>query len=369
MKYYLIAGERSGDLHASHLMQELKKQDPAAQFRFWGGDMMQAQGGELVVHYQELAIMGFIEAVANIFKIAGYLRKCRHDILEYKPDVVILVDYAGFNMRIAKFCKEHGIKTFFYISPKIWAWNEGRVEGVKANIDRMFTILPFETEFYQKHNYKVDYVGNPIADTVAEHPVNPNFRKDNDLPDKPIIAILPGSRKQEIEAMLHFMVSIVPSFQDYQLVIAAVSNMDSSYYEAFRRDDLVKIVYDQTYDLLAHSEAALVTSGTATLETALFNVPQVVCYKGSMASYLIARAVIKVKFISLVNLIAGRQIVPELIQEKFKATYMIQELKKILNDKEARQAQLDGYAELKAKLGQQQAAAKAAQLMVGYLKE
>ncbi|RYZ39462.1 MAG: lipid-A-disaccharide synthase, partial [Sphingobacteriales bacterium] len=333
-----------------------------------GGEQMQEQGGELVVHYRELAFMGFIEVLASIFKITALLKRCREDIADYKPDVVILVDYAGFNMRIAKYCKTHGIRTFFYISPKIWAWNEGRVKGVKQNIDRMFTILPFETDFYKKHDYTVDYVGNPIADTVAEHQINPHFREQNKLGDKPIIAILPGSRKQEIESMLHFMVSIVPSFPDHILVIAAVSNLDAKYYEAFRRHDRVKIVYDQSYDLLAHSEAALVTSGTATLETALFNVPQVVCYKGSMASYLIARAVIKVKYISLVNLVAERAVVPELIQENFKPSYLITELRKILFDKEARQAQLDGYAEIRKKLGQHQAAKKAAELMVGYLK-
>jgi lipid-A-disaccharide synthase len=355
-------------MHAGHLMTELRRQDPAAEFRFWGGEEMMRQGGEPVVHYRELAVMGFVEALSALPKFARYLKKAKEDILAYRPDVVILVDYAGFNLRVARFVKEQGIKVFFYISPKAWAWNEGRVHKIKRYVDRMFVILPFEQDFYQKHQYPVDYVGNPIADTVGEHRADPDFRQKNDLGDLPIVAILPGSREQEVETMLHFMVSIVPSFRDHLLVIAAVSNLSQSYYEVFNRYENVRIVYDQTYDLLANAKAALVTSGTATLETALFNVPQVVCYKSSAVSYWIARAVIKVKFISLVNLIAGREVVKELIQDSFRPGYIITELKKLLYDNQARQAVLDGYAEIKAKLGQNRSAAKTAELMVNYLK-
>ncbi|HEX8350249.1 MAG TPA: lipid-A-disaccharide synthase, partial [Hymenobacter sp.] len=282
MKYYLIAGERSGDFHASHLMRELRRQDADANFRCWGGDMMEAQGGELVHHYQEMAIMGFLEAATSILKFRRYLKECQRDLLEYRPDVLILVDYAGFNLRVAKFAKQHGIKVFYYISPKIWAWNQSRVHTVKALVDRMFVILPFESEFYQRFGYDVDYIGNPTADAVAEHKGDVDFRVRNQIPpDKPIIAVLPGSRKQEIESMLYVMLSILPPFLDYQFVIAAVSNLDPNYYQNFQRGQNISIVFDQTFDLLHHADAAMVTSGTATLETALFDVPQVVCYRTS----------------------------------------------------------------------------------------
>ena len=349
-------------------MKELLQQDPQAQFRFWGGDLMQAVGGELVHHYQDLAIMGFIEALQHLPKISAYLKEARQDILNYKPDAVVLIDYGGFNLRIAKFAKEQGIKVFFYISPKVWAWNESRVNRIKQYVDHMFVILPFEEAFYKKHDYKVDYVGNPIADTVAEHVPNPNFLKEHNLEGKRIIAILPGSRKQEVQEMLHLMVSVVPSFQDFQLVIAGVTNLERSYYEIFSRYSNVQVVYDETYDLLSHAEAALVTSGTATLETALFNVPQVVCYKGSALSYLIARMVIKVKYISLVNLIAEREVVRELIQEDFRPRNIVQELKKVIHNAEAREQIMKGYTEVREKLGQNQAPGKTAQLMMGYMK-
>ena len=367
MKYYLIAGERSGDLHASNLMRALQGQDPEASFRYWGGDMMQQVGGELVHHYQELAFMGFAEAAANIFKVMRFLKECKADILAYQPDVLILVDYAGFNLRIAKFAKAHGFKVFYYISPKIWAWNQGRVHAIKKLVDRMFVILPFEQAFYQQFDYQVDYIGNPISDTVRQHVASPDFRTRNKLNQKPIIAVLPGSRRQEIESILFIMLSVLPAFREYQFVVAAVSNLSRDYYENFNRDANIKIVYDQTYDLLAHSEAALVTSGTATLETALFNVPQVVCYTTSFISYWIGRAVIKVPYISLVNLIAEKPVVTELIQNDLTGRNIIAELKKLLFDKTFIKQQQEGYQLVRERLGEANAAAKAAQLMVKYL--
>ena len=368
MKYYLIAGERSGDFHASHLMRELRGQDAAAQFRYWGGDLMQAEGGELVRHYQDLAIMGFLEAATSVLKFRGYLRQCQQDVLAFGPDVLILVDYAGFNLRMAKFAKEQGIKVFYYISPKIWAWNQGRVEQVKARVDQMFVILPFEEEFYQKFGYAVDYTGNPTADAVAEFQPAPDFFERNRLdPDKPIIAVLPGSRKQEIEEMLHEMIAILPGFQEYQFVVAGVTNLDPNYYKHFHRNG-IRFVFDQTFDLLSRATAALVTSGTATLETALFGVPQVVCYRTSSLSYAIGKMVIKVPYISLVNLIVGREVVKELIQGDFTARNLLDELRNLLTDADYMARVRAGYAELRAKLGQQQAAKKTAELMVHYLR-
>ncbi|MFD2248048.1 lipid-A-disaccharide synthase [Pontibacter ruber] len=369
MKYYIIAGERSGDLHASNLIKELRKKDPEAEIRGWGGEMMQEAGMDLVKHYQEMAFMGFAEVFSNLFKIAGFLKECKADIQKYKPDVVILVDYAGFNMRIAKFAKAQGLKVFYYISPKIWAWNQGRAHNIKKFVDRMFVIMPFEEEFYSRYDYKVDYIGNPVSDSVTDHVVTENFRSRNRLTNnKPIIAILPGSRKQEIESMLHVMLSVVPSFRDYQFVVGAVSNFPKEFYEEYNKDANIKIVYDQTYDLLAHSKAALVTSGTATLETALFNVPQVVCYKTSSISYNIGKMVIKVPYISLVNLIAGKQVVTELIQDDFTPKKIVAELKQILFDKYFLKRQLNGYALVRERIGNYRTAERAAELMVDYLK-
>ncbi|HEX8507192.1 MAG TPA: lipid-A-disaccharide synthase [Hymenobacter sp.] len=368
MKYYLIAGERSGDFHAAHLMRELRGHDTAAQFRYWGGDQMQAQGGELVRHYKDLAIMGFVEAATSILKFRGYLKQCEQDLLAFKPDVLILVDYAGFNLRMAKFAKANGIKVFYYISPKIWAWNQSRVEQVKARVDKMFVILPFEEEFYQKFGYGVDYTGNPTADAVAEFEPTADFFERNRLePDRPIIAVLPGSRKQEIEEMLHEMIAILPGFQEYQFVVAGVTNLDPNYYKHFHRNG-IRFVFDQTFDLLSHAKAALVTSGTATLETALFGVPQIVCYRTSALSYAIGKMVIKVPYISLVNLIAGRAVVKELIQGDFNARNLLDELKLMLTDADYMARIKAGYAELREKLGQQQAAKKTADLMVKYLR-
>jgi lipid-A-disaccharide synthase len=369
LKYYLIAGERSGDMHASNLMKQLKNQDPEAEFRFWGGEQMQAVGGELVTHYREMAFMGFVEVAASIFKISTFLKQCKQDILAWKPDVVILVDYAGFNVRIAKFAKANGFRTFYYISPKIWAWNQGRVHGIKKAVDRMFVIMPFEQEFYRRFDYETDYIGNPVSDSVNAHTVSPDFLQRNGLGGKPIVAVLPGSRKQEIENMLRIMLQVMPDFPDHQFVVAGVSTFSPEFYAQFTQGTNIKILYEQTYDLLSHAEAALVTSGTATLETALFNVPQIVCYKTSAVSYAIGKMVIKVKYISLVNLIAGKEVVKELIQDELNPKNISGELQKLLFDKTYRQNQLDGYAEIKQKLGTANTAEQAAKLMVGYLKE
>ncbi|GAB3829975.1 lipid-A-disaccharide synthase [Pontibacter rugosus] len=370
MKYYIIAGERSGDLHASNLIKQLHRQDPDAQIRGWGGDMMQDAGMELVRHYQEMAFMGFAEVFKSLRKILGFLSEAKSDIKRYQPDVVILVDYAGFNMRVARFAKKQGIKVFYYISPKIWAWNQGRVHGIKKVVDRMFVIMPFEEDFYGRFDYKVDYVGNPVNDSVTDHVAIADFREKNRIQNnKPIIALLPGSRRQEIENMLDVMLSVLPSFRDYQFVVAGVSNFSKEYYEQYNKDSNIKIVYDQTYDLLSCAKAALVTSGTATLETALFGVPQVVCYKTSSISYAIAKRVIKVPYISLVNLIANKAVVTELIQEDFTAKQIVAELKKVLFDTYYAKKQQEGYALVRQKIGNFRTAERAAELMVKYLKE
>ncbi|MDJ0367728.1 lipid-A-disaccharide synthase [Hymenobacter sp. H14-R3] len=369
MKYYFIAGERSGDTHAAHLLRELNAQDPAADFRFWGGDQMAAEGGHLVRHYRELAVMGFWETATSLLKFRGYLRECQADILAYQPDVLVLIDYGGFNLRMAAWAKAQGIRVFYYISPKVWAWNQSRVEKIKLLVDKMFVILPFEEEFYQRFNYKVDYVGNPTADEVASFEPNPDFMTQYGLdPDRQIIAVLPGSRKQEIEEMLHEMLAVLPAFQEYQFVVAGVSNLDRSYYQHFERNG-IKIVVDQAFDLLSRSSAALVTSGTATLETALFNVPQVVCYRTSGLTYVISKALIKVPYISLVNLVVGHTVVEEYIQGNFTARNLLDELKRLLTDESYIAKQREGYAELRQKLGQQRAARQTASLMLTYLRE
>jgi lipid-A-disaccharide synthase len=369
MNYYLIAGERSGDTHAAHLLRELKSQDPAADFRYWGGDQMEAEGGHLVRHYRELAVMGFWETATSLLKFRGFLKECQADILAYKPDVLILVDYGGFNLRMAAWAKAHGIRVFYYISPKIWAWNQSRVEKIKKLVDKMFVILPFEPEFYQRFDYKVDYIGNPTADEVGSFEPNPGFMTQHGLdPARKIIAVLPGSRKQEIEEMLHEMLAVLPAFQDYQFVVAGVSNLDRAYYAHFERNG-IKLVFDQAYDLLSRASAALVTSGTATLETALFGVPQVVCYRTSGLTYMIGKAVIKVPYISLVNLIVGHTVVEEFIQSEFTARNLLDELKRLLTDEAYIAKQKAGYAELRDKLGQHNAARQAAALMINYLGE
>lgn len=371
MKYYLIAGERSGDLHASHLMSEILKLDSDAQFRYFGGDYMQNVGGTLVTHYREMAYMGFLEVLINIDKVWKNINRCQKDILDYNPDTIILVDYSGFNLRIAKFLRKKAshIKIQYYISPKIWAWNTGRANKIKKLVDKMYCILPFEKDFYKQFNFEVEYVGNPSLDEVKSFIPSSDFRAKNNLSEKPIIAILPGSRKAEVDYMLHYMVSILPGFRDYQFVIAAVNTLDKKYYNNFQREGIVNIVYDQTYDLLSHSHAAVVTSGTATLETALFEVPQLVCYATSNFTYFIIRALIKVKYISLPNLIANKEVVKELIQDQFSPPNILEQLQKIVRESEERKQIIEEYKKIKSVLGEEKAAQNCAKYVVEYIKK
>jgi lipid-A-disaccharide synthase len=368
MKYFIIAGERSGDLHASNLIKALKKEDSTADILCWGGDYMKQAGGKLAKHYSDISFMGFAEVLTNAGKIFKAFKDCKADILSFRPDVIILVDFAGFNLRIAKFAKENSLKVFYYISPKVWAWNQSRAYKIKALVDRMFVIMPFEKDFYKKFDYDVDYVGNPLNDAISAYVQNPEFKKENNFDNKPIIAVLPGSRKQEVETMLQLMISILDFFPDHRFVVAAVSNLPKTYYENFRKTGRVDIVYDQTYDVLSNSEAALVTSGTATLETALFGIPQVVCYKASAVTYVIVKMLIKVKYISLVNLIAGKEVVKELIQNDLNTLNIKTELGKIIFDKDNRNVMLKGYKDLKILLGEKGASEKTAKLMVQYLR-
>lgn len=362
MRYYIIAGEASGDLHASNLMKELSKKDREAEYRCWGGDLMQEAGGDLVKHYRELAFMGFLEVAMNIRTILRNMKMCKQDILKWQPDVIILVDYPGFNLRIAKWAKEQGIKVFFYISPQIWAWKEKRVHEIKKNVDEMFVILPFEKAFYQKYNYPVNFVGHPLLDVVENYQPSPDFYSKNNLDKRPVIALLPGSRKQEISTMLTGMLEVVEDFPDYQFVVAGAPATPPGVYKKLIGDKDVKIVSGQTYDLLSHARAALVTSGTATLETALFNVPQVVCYRGSYVTYFLIKSMIKIKYISLVNLILDRGFVKELIQAEFVRENVIEALSDIL-DEQNREAINQSYLDLKIRLGEKGASEKAARIM------
>jgi len=365
MKYYIIAGEASGDLHASNLMKEIFKQDSKADIHFWGGDLMQQVGGTLVKHYKELSFMGFIEVLLNISTIFKNITFCKEDIARFKPDVIIFIDYSGFNLRIAKWAKQQGFKTNYYISPQVWASRAGRVQKIKHDIDKMFVILPFEKEFYKKHNYDVTFVGHPLIDAIADRvPIDENqFRKEHHLNNKPIIALLPGSRKQEITKMLSVMLKMADKFTDYQFVIAGAPSQEYDFYKSFIKNQNIAFIANKTYDLLSVSYAALVTSGTATLETALFKIPQVVCYKGSNISYQIAKRIITIKYISLVNLIMDKEVVTELIQGDFNENSLEKELQNILN-KERRIQIFDDYFELENILGGQGASAKTAKLIV-----
>lgn len=367
MKYYIIAGEASGDLHASNLIKELKLTDTNAEFRCWGGDLMQAQGATIVKHYRDLAFMGFAEVLMNIKTIFKNLAFCKEDIKQYQPDVVIFIDYPGFNLKIAEWAKAEHFKTFYYISPQIWAWKQSRVHKIKKCVDKMFVILPFEKDFYKKFDVEVDFVGHPLLDAIANRNKLPFevFCQENKLLNKPIIALLPGSRKQEISKMLPILLSVSNQFTDYQFVIAGAPSQDKSFYEPYLNNN-VSILDNKTYQLLEQSTAALVTSGTATLETALFNVPQVVCYKGNKISYLIARAIIKVKYISLVNLIMDNEVVTELIQDKLNKKNLAKELAKLLTQENRTQI-IKEYENLYNKLGGNGASRRTAQLMNKYL--
>ncbi|QXP73551.1 lipid-A-disaccharide synthase [Tenacibaculum sp. AHE15PA] len=368
MKYYILVGEASGDLHGANLMKALLKEDPSAEIRFWGGDLMQEVGGTLVKHYKERAFMGFLEVVINLRTILGMMSFCKKDIANFKPDVLILIDNSGFNLRIAKWAKEQGFKTNYYISPQVWASRAGRVKDIKRDVDAMFVILPFEKEFYQKYNYDVHFVGHPLIDGIAgRKQVNvKNFREQHNLGNKDIIVLLPGSRKQEITKMLSVMLSLVDDFSDYQFVVAGAPSQPYEFYKEFIRDSNVKFINNKTYDLLSISHAALVASGTATLETALFKVPQVVCYKGSNISYQIAKRIITLKYISLVNLIMDKEVVTELIQNDFTKKNLAKELKHILEPKHREELFLS-YFDLEQKLGGKGASEKTAKLIVSGL--
>lgn len=368
MKYYIISGEASGDLHASNLMKALKKEDPHADFRFWGGDLMQEVGGTMVKHYKDLAFMGFAEVILNIRTILNNIKFCKKDLLEYAPDALILVDYPGFNMRIAEFARENYIKVHYYISPQIWAWKENRIKKIKRDVNHMYVILPFEKEFYEKkHNFPVQFVGHPLLDAISDRKEMDfkTFTKENGLNEKPIVALLPGSRKQEISKMLSVMLKMAPKFPDHQFVIAGAPGQELSFYKRFLTDENVALVENKTYDLLSMSTAALVTSGTATLETALFKVPEVVCYKGNELSYQIGKRLVNIKYISLVNLIMDREVVTELIQNDFNESRVEKELFKILDDKGSKRI-FHAYDQLEKALGGSGASEKTAKLIVKY---
>ena len=369
MKYYLIAGEASGDLQASYLVKELAKGDPKADFRCFGGDLMEAKGATVVKHYKELAFMGIEAVLMNIRTIFKNIAFCKEDITAYQPDVLILVDYPGFNLKIAKWAKANNITVYYYISPKIWAWNQKRVHKIKQIIDKMIVILPFEEDFYAKFNYPVSFVGHPLLDSIANRPpiALQEFCSEHKLSNKPIIALLPGSRKQEISAMLSLMLSVVDQFADYQFVIAGAPSQPLSFYQGFITKD-VSIIENKTYDLLQHSTAALVVSGTATLETALFKIPQVVCYKTGWLFYHLAKMVMKVNYISLVNLIMNKESVKELIQKELNTINLTKELKKIL-DGEKRKTMLNDYETLHQKLGGVGASKRAAKLIIDALEK
>ena len=366
MKYYIIAGEASGDLHGSNLIKALKKEDAQADIRFWGGDLMQQAGGVLVKHYRELAFMGFAEVLFNLKTILSNIGFCKNDIEKFQPDVLIFIDYPGFNMRIAAWAKKKGIPTHYYISPQIWAWKENRIKDIKRDFDHLYVILPFEKDFYEKkHHFPVEFVGHPLIDAIHQREkVNPElFKKEHQLDERPIIALLPGSRKQEISKLLHEMLAIVTDFPDYQFVIAGAPGQDFTFYESFLTNPAVKFISNKTYDLLSVSHAALVTSGTATLETALFKVPEVVCYKGNWVSYQIAKRIITLKYISLVNLIMDEPVVTELIQGECNSKRIKEELTKILNPS-YRTKLLEKYVLLEEKLGGEGASEKVAKLIV-----
>lgn len=371
MKYYLIAGEASGDLHGANLMRALAEIDPQAQFRFWGGDRMEAVGGKLIKHYRDLAFMGFWEVVTNLRTILRNIDLCKGDITAYQPDALIFIDYPGFNMRIAKWAKRQGIPTHYYISPQIWAWKENRIKAIRRDVDAMYVILPFEKDFYEgKHQYPVHFVGHPLLDAIAaRREVSMEvFKRENGLDERPIIALLPGSRKQEIAKMLSVMLSVVGSYHPYQFVIAGAPSLGYDFYRQFIREENVHFVSGKTYDLLSHAHAALVTSGTATLETALFRVPEVVCYRGNWISYQIAKRVISLKYISLVNLIMDAPVVTELIQGDLNTRNLKMELDKLLDPAYRDKLQRD-YQALRERLGNEGASRRTAQAIYNSLQD
>ncbi len=368
MKYYIIAGEASGDLHASNLIRALKVRDSQADIRAWGGDLMEEQGAELVMHYRDLAYMGFVEVLLNLWVILGNIKKCKQDILSWQPDVLILVDYPGFNLRMAKFAHKKGLKVIYYISPQIWAWKKSRVYSIKKYVDKILVILPFEKDFYAKYDCEVSFVGHPLLDALPAKLLDEEtFRKQNNLSNKPLVALLPGSRKQEIEKMLKLMLEQASHFSEYQFVIAAASSIEDAFYKQIIQDKEVAVVKNKTQELLLISKAALVTSGTATLETALLGIPEVVCYKTSSISYQIAKRIVDISYISLVNLIMNKEIVKELIQSDLNNKNLEQELGKILNNEAYRKQMIENYQGLRVKLGDGSASEKAADEISNYL--
>lgn len=372
MRYYLVAGEASGDMHAANLMEQIKKQDPDAQFRFWGGDRMKKQGGKLVKHYQNHAFMGFVEVAFNLKTIIKNLKTCKQDIMEYKPHLLILVDYPGFNLRIAAFAKAHKIKTAYYISPQIWAWNESRAKNIRKTVDKMFVILPFEKAFYAKHAIETSFVGHPLLDELekTKNTIDiKEFKKNNTLDNRPVVALLPGSRKQEVKRMLPVMASVSQRFPKYQFVVAATATIPTQMYDQILQNTPVKRVSDQTYPLLQTAVAGIITSGTASMEAALFHVPQVVVYKASRLSYIIAKQLIKLRYISVVNLIFHRHVFKELIQKDCNPENVSAELERLINNSEYRQAMIDYYHRLETKLGGAGASQRAAREMTEMAKK
>ena len=367
MKYYLVAGEASGDLHGANLMKALKQKDAKAEFRFFGGDLMLAEDGTLVKHYADMAYMGFIEVVANLRTIFKNLKACKEDIAAWQPDVLVLIDFPGFNLKIAEFAKANNVPVCYYISPKVWAWNQKRVLRIKRIVDHLFCILPFEVDFYKEWGMEVDYVGNPLLDAVSAFKPNPDFRANNRLSDKKIVALLPGSRKQEISRLLPEMIAVAQKWPDYEFVVAGAPSFNQAYYDQYLQGSPIKILFNSTYDLLNIAYAAVVASGTATLETALFNVPQVVVYKSSTISITIGRMVIRVKYISLVNLIMDSLVVKELIQQDCNSEKISEEMNLILNDRTYRYCMLNNYNTLHKKMGKPGASEKTAALIVQYI--
>lgn len=364
-RYYVIAGEASGDLHGSNLMKAMLQEQPECDFRFWGGDEMSRVGGTRVKHIKELAFMGFVEVLMNLRTILGNMKFCKNDILQYQPDALILIDYPGFNLRIAEWAHEQGIRVIYYISPQVWAWKQNRVHTIKKVVDEMYVILPFEKDFYKQFNIDVTYVGHPLLDAIENYKAQvseTNFSERNGLKNTPVIAILPGSRKQEVKKKLPIMLQAVKELKGYQVIVAGAPSLDASFYQPFLQEySNVSIVHAQTYDLLSTAEAAIVTSGTATLETALFEVPEVVCYIGSPISYLIAKQLIKIKFISLVNLIMDREVVKELIQKECNPASIREELNRLVIGGAKRKQMLEEYKTMKQILGGGGASKKIAQ--------
>ena len=369
MRYYVIAGEKSGDLHGGNLIKALSKLDSQAQFRGFGGDEMQKAGLDLRVHYQQMAFMGIVKVLLNIRKISRWLSFCKTDIQSFKPDVIMLIDYGGFNMRVAKFAKANGFKVFYYIAPKVWAWNVGRAWKLKATVDRMFCILPFEKDFFKKFDWEVDYVGNPVLDAVKAFKPHPDFLRANNLPsNQKLVAILPGSRKIELERLGPLLASVAKQFPTYRFVVAAIQELPAKLYEPFKALPNISFVYDSTYDLLTHAHAAMVTSGTATLETGLFKVPQVVVYKASYLEYAIGSRLVKVDYISLVNLVANKPVLKEFIQHDANEQTVTSEMSSLLEDEPYRHTMLQNYEAVYQTLNIGSASETAAQKMWGYLK-